>query len=126
MPQTSRQRLGQWGESMAARYLEQHGYTILGRNIRTPYGEIDLVARRVGGELVFIEVKTRTGTSFGAPEEAVDRRKLAHLVSSSQAYFVRYPDQQETSWRIDVIAVIGHPGQDDPDIQFEHFENVAS
>jgi len=42
----SRQRLGAWGEGVAAQYLSERGYTILGRNIRTPYGEIDIVARQ--------------------------------------------------------------------------------
>lgn len=126
MAQTNRQRVGRWGENTAARYLEQRGYTILARNFHTPYGEIDLVTRQENGELVFVEVKTRTGKSFGAPEEAVDQRKLAHLVSSAQAYILRAQDQEDTHWRIDVIAISGSPDQLEQDIQIEHFANVAT
>jgi putative endonuclease len=138
LAQTPRQRIGQWGESAAAQYLEQHGYVILARNVRTAYGEIDLVARHEQGDLVFVEVKTRTSTGFGYPEEAVDSRKLTHLMSSAQAYMLDHSvkpnlltkpgsiEQVEEHWRIDVIAVLGRPGDKDADVHFEHFENIAS
>lgn len=124
--QTPRQRVGKWGEEAAARFLEQRGYSILARNVHTQYGEIDLIARQLSGELVFVEVKTRTNSSFGYPEEAVDSRKLVHMVSSAQAYLLGLPGQVEESWRIDVISVMGSPGENDADIRFEHFENIAS
>lgn len=126
MSPTPRQKIGKWGEDAAARYLERLGYEILARNVRTPYGEIDLVARQPSGELVFVEVKTRTNTSYGYPEEAVDSRKQAHLVSSAQAYLQGLPGPADESWRIDVIAVMGAPGEDDSDVRFEHFENIVS
>jgi len=66
---TSRQALGQWGESLAAHYLQQRGYTILARNVRTAYGEIDLVARQLeppAAVTVFVEVKTRPFASLRA------------------------------------------------------------
>jgi putative endonuclease len=132
LPQTSRQRVGKWGESAAARYLERQGYNILARNVRTAYGEIDLVARQAQGEFVFVEVKTRTGLGFGYPEEAVDARKMVHLISSAQAYMlglVQHTEQLpqgEDHWRIDVIAVLGKPGDLDGAIRFEHFENIAT
>ncbi len=72
------QSIGRWGEQAAADYLCQHGYTVTGRNVRTPYGEIDLVAEKEG-QIVFVEVKTRTGASFGPPEVAVTPRKQAHM-----------------------------------------------
>ena len=126
MPQTQRQRIGKWGEETAARYLEQHGYEILARNVRTAYGEIDLIARQAGGELVFVEVKTRTNIGFGYPEEAVDSRKLAHMVSSAQAYLIDCPFHSEEHWRIDVVSVMGVPGENEADVRFEHFENISS
>lgn len=126
MAQTPRQRVGKWGESAAARYLEKQGYTILACNVRTPYGEIDLIARHGSGEMVFVEVKTRSGTGFGYPEEAVDSRKLAHLVSSAQAIMLDWQDQAVEHWRIDVVSVMGRPGERDEQIRFEHFENIAS
>ena len=67
----SRQALGKWGEATAADFLEKQGYSIVERNCRTPYGEIDLVAYD-GAVFVFVEVKTRATDAFGFPEEAVD------------------------------------------------------
>src|SRR5579872_5970124 len=64
--------LGANGERFAATWLEALGYTIVERNWRCPYGELDVIARS-GGEWVFFEVKTRRGRGMGAPEEAVTR-----------------------------------------------------
>jgi putative endonuclease len=126
LAQTPRQRTGKWGEAAAARYLEQRGYAILARNVRTAYGEIDLVARHAQGELVFVEVKTRSTTGFGYPEEAVDSRKLAHMVASAQAYILDCPGAPEEHWRIDAISVQGRPGIPDTEVCFVHFENIAA
>jgi putative endonuclease len=66
--------LGDRGEALAARFLERAGWTILVRNFRMGHKEIDLVARR--GEVVaFVEVKTRAGTGFGHPLEAITWKK---------------------------------------------------
>ena len=50
--------LGDWGEEIAARRLREQGFTILGRQVETPHGEIDIWARDAAGQLVCIEVKT--------------------------------------------------------------------
>jgi putative endonuclease len=70
--------LGRQGEQLAAEYLQQAGYRILARNWRCSQGEIDIVAadRRV---LVACEVKTRSGTRYGTPLEAVTRKKRNRL-----------------------------------------------
>jgi putative endonuclease len=99
----NRQSLGRWGEEEAARYLAQHGWEITGRNIRTAYGEIDLVARR-GEELVFLEVKTRASTSLGPPEIAITPIKRRHMFESASAYLEEHPEL-DLAWRIDVAAV---------------------
>ena len=67
------QRLARWGELKAAEDLGRKGYQVLERNLRTPYGEIDLVALQ-DECLLFIEVKTRSSQAFGYPEQAVDAR----------------------------------------------------
>jgi putative endonuclease len=72
MNQPHRQKIGKWGEAAAARYLEARGYRILQHNVRTPYGEIDLIASQES-RVVFVEVKTRTSLSYGLPEAAVTR-----------------------------------------------------
>ncbi len=114
-----RQLLGRWGEETATRYLEARGYTILARNLHTRRGELDIVASK-DGALIFVEVKMRSSTAYGFPEEAVNPRKQAHLLAAAEAYFAQHPDSPET-WQFDIIAVTRRPGQT-PEI--EHFENV--
>ena len=126
MAQTHRQRIGGWGERVAAGFLERQGYRILARNVRTPHGEIDLVAQPAGGGLVFVEVKTRTNTSFGLPEEAVDARKLEHLFRAAEAYLLDRPELAALDWRIDVIAIQGKPGEKVENVHIEHFENISA
>lgn len=79
MPRPSRQALGALGEAAAAAWLEAHGYQVLARNLRTRYGEIDLVAR-TGATVVFVEVKSRTGMRYGHPSEAIGARKQRRIV----------------------------------------------
>lgn len=125
--QTRQQRVGRWGEDAAACYLERSGYTILGRNIRTRYGEIDILARQhPDGELVFVEVKTRTSLNFGFPEEAVDSRKLEHMGLAADAYLESRPELAAAGWRFDVIAIHGAPGGKTEEVRIEHFENISS
>lgn len=128
---TRRQRLGRWGESMAADYLEAKNYTILERNVRTRYGEIDLVARhevevtgnaKSAATTVFVEVKTRSTTTFGYPEESITVRKRAHLAAAAQAYLQEHAEL-EGDWRIDVIAIQRHRSGEQPSII--HFENAV-
>ena len=120
MKSASRITLGRWGEQVAADYLIQHGYTLMGRNLRTPHGEIDILARQADS-LVFIEVKTRSSDSLGYPEISITPKKFSHMVSAAQAYLLAHPDI-ESAWRIDVISIQSmSPGQP-PDIV--HFENV--
>lgn len=125
MAQTVRQRVGRWGETVAAHFLEQRGYAILARNVRTGRGEIDLVARQ-GAEIIFVEVKTRTNAAFGLPEEAVDAQKLEHVFRAAEAYLAAHADLAGLDWRIDVIAIQGRPGAKVEDVIIEHFEHIAS
>lgn len=117
-----RQNLGQWGENIAAEFLARQGYSIVARNARTAYGEIDLVARQ-GDVTVFAEVKTRSNSVFGYPEEAITPRKREHLIESSQAYLQEHPELSG-DWRIDVIAIQRFDHQKEPLI--EHFENAVN
>ena len=66
--------LGRQGEDLAVKYLKNHGYKILERNFKTPFGEADIIALKKDF-YCFVEVKTRCGDGFGAPSEAVDRKK---------------------------------------------------
>ncbi len=88
---STRQRIGRWGEEQAAGYLARHGFEILEKNLRTPYGEIDLLASQ-GKTLVFVEVKTRTSMTFGTPETSITPRKQEHMVAAAQAYLQLHPE----------------------------------
>mgnify|MGYP001052309572 FL=1 len=120
MTATRQITLGRWGEQIAVDYLIHHGYTLLGRNLRTAYGEIDILARQADS-LVFVEVKTRSSGSLGLPEISITKKKFYHMVSSAQAYLLDHPDL-ELAWRIDVISIRRMPPGQPPEIA--HFENV--
>jgi putative endonuclease len=94
--------LGMWGEDLVARELARQGLKILARNHRTREGEIDLIAQE-GPCLVIVEVKTRRGLRFGAPEEALTRGKKARLIALAEAYVAEVGWQGP--WRIDVVGV---------------------
>ena len=70
----AKQQFGRAAEAAAARYLVRDGWALLGRNVRIGRGELDLIVRR-GDVLAFVEVKARHTGAYGAPEDAVDRRK---------------------------------------------------
>ncbi len=98
-----RQRLGRWGEGVAATHLTALGYTIVARNWRCAAGEIDLVARD-GETLVFVEVKTRRGRAYGAPEEALTPRKAQKLLQLGAQYCAEH-ELSDVNWRIDLVAI---------------------
>jgi len=95
---------GPLGERLAAEFLRKRGFKILRRNCRSQLGEIDLIARE-GDEVVFIEVKTRTGTTWGDPAEAVSPSKQRKL-SLTALGFAEQNKLREHPLRFDVIAVV--------------------
>ncbi len=99
----ARRRLGNRGESLALRFLVEHGYVVLATNYACSAGEVDLVCRD-GDTLAFVEVKTRRGDLFGAPEEAVTAAKIAHLASTAADYMAKH-GEEGSPWRIDVVAI---------------------
>lgn len=111
------QKIGRWGEEAVAAYLKDRGYEILARNARTPYGEIDIVAKQED-VYIFVEVKTRTSSKMGLPEEAVNPRKQAHMLACAEHYAAEHAIDH---WQIDVIAVEGKVGLEP---KITHFENA--
>ena len=101
---TSRQRLGARGEQLAATALTAAGYRILMPDARLPSGQIDLVAEE-GGDIVFVEVKTRRSVGYGTPSEAVNATKQRHLIAAAQEYLAQH-DQLDHPWRIDVVSIL--------------------
>lgn len=100
------QRIGKWGEDTAAEHLTQHGYEIIARNVRTPYGEIDIIAKQAD-ILIFVEVKTRTSNKMGLPEESITPRKREHMLAAADHYAAEH---EIDHWQIDVVAIEGKPG----------------
>ncbi|MEP6694354.1 MAG: YraN family protein, partial [Chloroflexota bacterium] len=80
-----------------------HGLRIVARNVRTRFGEIDLICRDSRG-YAFVEVKTRRAGSFVAAAEAVDRRKAARLAALAQAWLAHRGERQAV-WRIVIAAL---------------------
>ncbi len=96
---------GVLGEQMATRYLEDHGFVILDRNYRKGHLEADIIALD-HGELVIIEVKTRSNNIWFAPEEAVDHRKRQNLIKVANNYILRH--HRKESVRFDIITIISN------------------
>jgi len=98
-----RLNLGAWGEDQAVLYLKQQGQKIVARNLVTPVGEVDIIAR-TKKELVFIEVKTRRSNAYGTPAEAVGVRKQRQIIRVAQWYLAE--NKSSLQPRFDVIAVM--------------------
>jgi putative endonuclease len=98
-----RKSLGDRGENLALKKLKSSGYRILGRNFKSKFGEIDIIAKE-GDVLVFIEVKTRWSQKFGRPEEAITPWKIQKIIKAGQYYKLLHPETPE-AMRLDVVAV---------------------
>jgi putative endonuclease len=112
--------LGERGEDAAARFLKKLGYHILGRQVDTRHGEIDIVAVD-GRTVVFVEVKTRHSTDAGHPADAVADDKQHRLTHAALAY-LKANGLLQHSARFDVIAITWPADARRPTI--EHFRNA--
>lgn len=104
---------GRRGERLAAWYLRLKGWRILAERVRTPAGEVDLVAKR-GNLIAFVEVKTRS--SAGELDFAIDARRLARVAAAAEILIPRFATAGEDS-RIDVILIA-------PGARPRHIENA--
>ncbi len=104
---TTTDRLGARGERIAAAFLADAGLRVLDRNWRCREGELDLVARD-GDALVFCEVKTRRGTGFGSPVEAVTPAKQRRLRTLARRWLAAH-DEHAPDLRFDVVGVLVRP-----------------
>ena len=98
-----RQQLGQLGEETAVGALEARGYVTVDRNWRCEAGEVDIVAR-CGSTWVFVEVRTRRGSTFGTPEESLTQAKQARMVTVAEHYLA-HRNLGEVDYRLDLVAV---------------------
>jgi putative endonuclease len=112
-----KKEIGTWGEEIATAWLAERGYQIIARNIRTPYGEIDIIAQQ-GDITIFVEVKTLTSSKNFFPETNITPAKQQHMLNTAQHYAAEYKIDH---WQIDAIAVEGRPGSE---AVITHFENA--
>jgi putative endonuclease len=105
----ARRAFGQAGEDEAAAWYRARGYTVLARNWRCREGELDIVARD-GPALVFCEVKTRRGTGFGHPVEAVTPAKQRRLRLLAQRWLAAH-EEHAPDLRFDVVGVLLRPSR---------------
>lgn len=122
------QELGRAGEDFAAAWLQDRGFLVIERNWRCQRGELDLVATDAQtGELVAVEVKTRAGTGYGHPAEAVGRDKLVRLHALLNAFAAQQDlsgrSLQRAPRRVDVLALLWPHGASAP-TAIDHYLGV--
>jgi putative endonuclease len=110
--------IGRQGENLAAEFLMKKGWKIVNRNYRHGKGEIDLIVRR-DDWTIFVEVKTRSSTAYGEPEDFVDVFQMRKIYDAAEEFIF------STDWqghvRFDVVSIkLGSP----PEI--EHFEDAIN
>lgn len=113
--------IGDRGEDVAASHLEDHGYRVLERNYYFQRNEVDLVCYDPSGsgEIVFVEVKTRSGMDYGPPEASVTDDKQSALIEVARAY-LHERNFEGAPARFDVVAVL--LGDTEPEVS--HHKNA--
>ena len=104
---TERRAVGAYGERLAERHLRDQGLVVLARNWRCADGEVDLILRD-GDDVVFCEVKTRRGATFGTPAEAIRPAKVRRLRRLAARWLEQTPVRPREV-RFDVVAVLPQP-----------------
>lgn len=108
---------GALGEGFAAIHLQEKGYTILERNFRKKFGEIDIIAKDTN-TLVFVEVKAKIGIDCGSPEDMINPKKLQKIRNMAMVYM----KEDIVACRIDVVAIV--LDEDETVVRLTHYENV--
>ena len=109
--------VGSKGEDLAIEYLLAKGYSIIDKNYGVKFGEIDIIAQDITGEIVFVEVKWSKSKGWGIPAYRVTPNKV-RTISKVANYFLDTHNLKNTPFRIDVISII--------DRDIEHFKNIIS
>lgn len=109
--------LGKEGERIASDFLMKEGMQVLARNYRWRKEEIDLIVKD-SDTLVFVEVKTRTHDSYGAPAKSVTRIKQRHLINAANAYI--HENKFDLDVRFDIVSII----QNSFETHIEHMKNA--
>lgn len=112
--------VARFGEDIASNYLKKKGHTIIDRNFRKGYGEIDIVTI-FQNTLIFVEVKTRTTSLYGGALEAIAYHKLKSLIKTAEYYKMIHPNLPE-SLRIDAVLINYIDGEVK---NIDHIENIS-
>ena len=102
-----RAEFGREAEDIALRYLQKHGLTLLQRNFRSRFGEIDLIVQQ-NNTIIFVEVRARKTAAFMHPVESVDYRKRHRIRKTSQVYMHKTAAWNRFDVRYDVVALTGN------------------
>jgi putative endonuclease len=102
MAKTQKRELGDKGEDVVCRYLEDKGYRILERNYWKPWGEIDIIAEN-GSILSFVEVKTVSRKTY-RPEENMHPAKIKRLHRAIQTYLLDHKVPEAKRWQLDLAC----------------------
>jgi putative endonuclease len=113
-------KTGQLGEEIARKYLKKKGYKILEQNAKNKFGEIDIVAKDKK-ELVFVEVRTKIGDTYGSPEDSLTKNKLRRLRQNAIGYVNK--NNWKGDYRIDAVCIVLAHGEDKPE-KIEHHLNI--
>jgi putative endonuclease len=101
----NKRTIGTKFEEMAVQHLIKNNYEIVEQNFRYQRGEIDIIAKE-NGHLVFIEVKYRSNTKTGLPEEAIDYRKIHRITNTARYYMLINHISFHTPCRFDVVTIL--------------------
>lgn len=117
---SDRKLLGRWGERRCERFLTRKGLKKLARNFSCKTGEIDLVMVDTDGSIVFVEVRTKAGESFGPPESTITPAKKTRLFRTAR-YFLAANNIDNRPYRFDVVTIVlGQTGRP----KIKHYKNA--
>lgn len=121
MSKTQKQHLGAKAEDAAAEYLENKGYEVIERNVRRPWGEIDIICKH-GKMLVFVEVKAlKKYDDALRPEDHMTRQKLHRFKRACELYIQEFRSNLYRQYRMDVIAI---DLDDNDSAEIRHIEGI--
>jgi putative endonuclease len=113
----NKKEIGFLAEELVKSYLLKSKYEILERNYRTKFGEIDIIAYdRIDDAIVFVEVRYRSDSSYGSPQETVNYYKQLKIINSALVY-IKNKNLKEVNYRFDIISVT-------EDNKIEHIKNA--
>ncbi|WP_055434710.1 YraN family protein [Lacinutrix algicola] len=109
--------LGKKGEQLAVDFLLQKGYEILERNYRFQKAEVDIIAQ-IKDTLAIVEVKTRSSTDFGNPQDFVKPKQIQNLVKAVDEFVTA--NKLDVEVRFDIIAIV----KENKEFKIEHLEDA--